>query len=137
MSVMVFGTFDNIHPGHISYFSQARAFGEELIVIVARDSNVARIKGRLPRQGEQARVRAVRAALRQLDYRGRAVLGNKKNMWLVLKRYRPDFICLGYDQETDLSRLKSEIAGFRLFCKVKRLKAYQPEKYKSSYFRSI
>jgi len=133
MRVMVFGTFDNFHPGHSDYFRQARRFGDELVVVVARDKNVLKIKGRLPREDEKIRVRNVRLALSELKIRGKAVLGGLLNRWLVLKKYQPEVIALGYDQQVDLKRLKSEILKFRLFCKVKRLRAYYPEKYKSSY----
>jgi FAD synthetase len=132
---MVFGTFDNLHPGHLSYFSQARKFGEEMIAIVARDKNVCQQKGYCPLQNEKIRVQKVRATLRRLEYCGRAVLGSLNDRWLVLKKYRPEIICLGYDQPIDLPQLKREIKRFRLFCKIKRLKAYHPEKYKSSYLR--
>jgi len=135
MRVMAFGTFDNLHPGHLSYFSQAGKFGDELIVIVARDKNVLAIKKRLPQENEQVRRRKVNQALREIEIEGKAVLGNLKNRWLVLKNYRPEIICLGYDQKVNFPQLKSEIAKFRLFCKIKRLKAYRPEKYKSSYCR--
>ncbi|NCO00156.1 adenylyltransferase/cytidyltransferase family protein [Candidatus Falkowbacteria bacterium] len=135
MRVMVFGTFDNLHPGHLSYFSQARKFGAEMIVVVARDKNVCQQKEHCPQQDEKTRVRQVRLALRELGYQGRAVLGSLNNRWLVLKKYRPEVICLGYDQQVDLPQLKSEIEKFRLFCKIKRLKPYHSEKYKSSYLR--
>lgn len=135
MRVMAFGTFDNLHPGHLSYFSQAGKFGDELIVIVGRDKNVLAIKKRLPQETETRRRRKVNQALKELKIEGKAVLGNLKNRWLVLKKYRPDVICLGYDQQANIAQLKSEIAKFRLFCKIKRLKPYHPEKYKSSFCR--
>jgi len=135
MRVMVFGTFDNLHPGHLNYFKQARQFGEEMIIIVARDKNVLRIKGRLPQENEKIRVRKIKASLRESGDKGRVILGGLTNQWLVLKKYRPAVIALGYDQQVDLKRLKSEIVKFRLFCKIKRLKPYRPEKYKSSYCR--
>ncbi len=130
--VMVFGTFDNLHPGHLDYFHQARRFGEELIVVVARDPNVLRIKGRLPQENERQRVRAIRRFLKDNHHVGRAILGGLKNRWLVIKKYRPEVIALGYDQQVNLTQLKSEIVKFRLFCKVVKLKPYHPEKYKSS-----
>lgn len=140
---MVFGTFDNLHPGHLSYFSQAQRFGDELIAVVARDKTVLQVKGRLPQEPEKTRLKKVRAALKNLGTikpeakkTGRAVLGSLTNQWLVLKKYRPAIICLGYDQLVDLVRLKREIAQFRLFSKIKRLKAYYPENYKSSYCRA-
>ncbi|MFA5000409.1 MAG: adenylyltransferase/cytidyltransferase family protein [Patescibacteria group bacterium] len=185
MRVMVFGTFDNFHPGHQDYFRQARRFGEkaakrfaakgaeasreaikkaeanaamELIAVVARDQNVLRIKGRLPHEHETRRIKKVRMALKdimeegvvesqrtrkslsgradtagQSVFRARAVLGAIKNQWAVLEKYRPEIICLGYDQKVDMKRLKSEIAKSCLGCKIKRMRAYYPKKYKSSY----
>lgn len=136
MRVLAFGTFDNLHPGHLSYFSQAGKFGDELIIIIARDRNVLRIKGRAAQEDEKTRVRKVRTALKKLKIlNSRAVLGVLENQWLVLKKYRPEIICLGYDQKVDLPRLKSEIAKFRFCCKIKRMKPFHPEKYKSSYCR--
>lgn len=135
MRVMVFGTFDHLHPGHLNYFKQARHFGEELIIVVARDQNVFKVKGHLPEKKEVARAREIRAVLKKRDWTGKVVLGDLKNHWLVLKKYRPAVVCLGYDQKVDLGKLKSAIAEGRFFCQIKRLKAYHPEKYKSSYFR--
>ncbi|MFA5886265.1 MAG: adenylyltransferase/cytidyltransferase family protein [Patescibacteria group bacterium] len=136
MRVMVFGTFDNLHLGHLNYFEQAWRFGEELIVIVARDRNVLKVKGHLPQEREKIRVRTIRMVLRKSEEKARVVLGGLTNQWLVLKKYRPEVIALGYDQLVDLDKLKSEIKKFRLFCKIKRLKPYYPEKYKSSLQRN-
>ncbi len=38
--VLATGTFDILHPGHLRYLSEAKALGDELYVIVARDSMV-------------------------------------------------------------------------------------------------
>lgn len=135
MRVMCFGTFDNLHPGHLAYFSQARRGGAELIIVVARDRNVFKAKGHWPEKKEVARAREIRAALKKRDWVGKVVLGDLKNHWLVLKKYRPAVVCLGYDQKVDLGKLKSAIVEGSFFCQIKRLKAYHPEKYKSSYFR--
>lgn len=135
MRVMVFGTFDHLHPGHLDYFKQARRFGKDLIIVVARDRNVLKIKGRQAERKEANRARIIRQKLKKLGWTATVALGGRENRWAVIKKYHPDFICLGYDQKVDLKKLRSEIAGWRFFCKIKRLKAYQPEKYKSSYFR--
>jgi FAD synthetase len=42
--VMTFGTFDVFHPGHRFYLTEARKLGGRLIVIVALDSTVEKIK---------------------------------------------------------------------------------------------
>lgn len=133
MSVMVFGTFDNLHPGHEDYFRQASLLGKPLIAVVARDCNVLKIKGHEPQQVEKERTRRVRTTLNKLGIPGKAMLGNLKNQWLVLRKFRPEIIALGYDQKVNLKQLKSEIARFRFSCSIKRLKPYRPEKYKSSY----
>src|SRR3989344_5946032 len=48
--IMIFGTFDMLHEGHLDFFRQARslAAGPHLIVSIARDASVARVKGAPP-----------------------------------------------------------------------------------------
>jgi len=43
-TVMTFGTFDIVHPGHIHFLQQAKTYGDRLITIVARDMNVQKFK---------------------------------------------------------------------------------------------
>lgn len=151
MLIMVFGTFDNLHPGHQDYFRQAWRGGVsgakkvkapaaasgrvEMIAVVARDKNVLKIKGRAAQEDEKTRAKKVRAAWRELGIKGRVILGAVRDRWAVLKKYRPDIICLGYDQKTDWRRLKVEITKSCPDCKIKKMKAHHPEKYKSSYCR--
>jgi len=136
MRVMAFGTFDKFHPGHLSYLAQAGRFGEELLVIIARDQNVIRIKGRQPEENEKIRQKKVNSALKELNLSGRALLGNLQDRWQMLKKYQPEVIALGYDQPVDLPALRSFIATEGFFSRIKRLKPYHPEKYKSSYRRA-
>ncbi len=132
MRVMVFGTFDCLHPGHLNYLQQARGFGDEVIVIVARDSNVQNLKGHWPQENETQRLEHLRAVLAQEAGKFKIVLGAKNNIYLVLKKYQPDIIALGYDQQVNLTRLEEEILKLRFSTRIKRLKPYHPEKYKSS-----
>ena len=53
--VMCFGTFDKLHPGHLSYLEQAKEYGEYLVVVVARDKRVKKIKGKFPQENEKLR----------------------------------------------------------------------------------
>ncbi|HZJ41162.1 MAG TPA: adenylyltransferase/cytidyltransferase family protein [Candidatus Saccharimonadales bacterium] len=135
MRSMAFGTFDNLHPGHLSYLFQAGVFGDELIVVVARDENVLRGKGRLPQENEEVRRQKVETAVKGLKLKAKVILGNKIDRWQLLRELRPAFICLGYDQQVDLKALEELIAQERFFCEVKRMAAHYPEKYKSSLFR--
>lgn len=40
MRVVAQGTFDILHPGHLHYFREGEAMGDELHVIIARRNNV-------------------------------------------------------------------------------------------------
>jgi len=93
--VVVFGVFDCFHPGHRSFLRQARQYGRTLTVVVARDSMIKVLKGQKPQEGESKRLAAVRMAPGVTE----AVLGDRKlGIYSILKRERPDVICLGYDQ---------------------------------------
>jgi len=132
---MAFGTFDNFHPGHNSYLSQAGVFGNEIFVIIARDENVLKIKGHLPQENEDVRRQKVESALKDLNFTGEARLGSLEDRWQVVREVRPDFICLGYDQQVDFEALKELISKERFFCEIRRLEPFYPEKYKSSILR--
>ncbi|MCJ2563189.1 MAG: adenylyltransferase/cytidyltransferase family protein, partial [Candidatus Thermoplasmatota archaeon] len=42
--VMASGVFDLLHTGHLHYLEEAKKLGDELIVVVARDSTVRKEK---------------------------------------------------------------------------------------------
>lgn len=120
---MCFGTFDKLHPGHLSYFGQAKKYGDFLIAVVARDENVLKTKGKLPRENEKTRLNNVRK-VKLVD---KAILGQRRDKFRIVKKYQPDIICLGYDQRVDLKELKKNFFG-----RIVRLKPYREDKYKSS-----
>lgn len=129
--VMVFGTFDMIHPGHEHFFAEARSLAKEsrLIVSVARDTNVERIKGRKPRHGERERLALVNAH----PLVDEAVLGDETDYITHIKRAAPDIIALGYDQSGEyVERLSADLTKAGLSTKVVRLQPHEPERYKTS-----
>jgi FAD synthetase len=127
--VVCAGTFDYLHQGHIDFLTQARALGDELIVIVARDETVSRIKGFLPRHGEEFRAQRVRDTGIPDD----VVLGNMENdLFHILEVLKPGVIALGYDQRVSEEAIRERCGG----CKVVRLNSYHPEKFKSSFYRN-
>jgi len=73
--VLCCGTFDYLHPGHESFLKQAAKLADELVVVVARDENVKRLKGRSPDHKEEvrrARVEGLGIAQKvQLGYAGK------------------------------------------------------------------
>ena len=46
--VMAFGTFDILHEGHENFLKQAKALGNFLLVVIARDKTVKQIRANHP-----------------------------------------------------------------------------------------
>ena len=127
--VMVFGTFDVLHPGHQDLFKQAQHHGNYLVAVVARDSTVKRMKNKLPLHNEAMRL----ANVRRTKLVDEAVLGHARDYYAVVEKHRPDVICLGYDQHSSIADgLKKELAKRRMAVEIVRLNAYKPHTYKSS-----
>ncbi|MCJ7478816.1 MAG: adenylyltransferase/cytidyltransferase family protein [Candidatus Nanohaloarchaeota archaeon QJJ-7] len=101
--VMAQGTFDIIHPGHLHYLEESASLGDELVVVIARDSRVSSDK----ELGidEESRRKVVQA----LEMVDRAVLGSEKNIFDSVEELRPDIITLGYDQDRDAEELEEEL----------------------------
>src|SRR3989344_7052951 len=101
-TVLVTGTFDILHPGHLNYLNQAKKLGDYLVVIIARDENVKKIKGRYPIHDEVDRKRS----LEQFDPSLHVVLGDLDDPYTCLHKFKPDVIALGYDQTAFVDRLE-------------------------------
>jgi FAD synthetase len=124
--IMVFGTFDVLHPGHINFFKQARRLAKNpyLIVSIARDVNVRRIKGKKPLHNERQRA----ALVKYSGLADKVVLGGLKNHLPHIAKEKPDIIALGYDQEAYTDELQQQLPKV----KVVRLKSHKINQYKSS-----
>lgn len=104
-TVLVFGTFDGLHDGHRFFLHEARKRGVYLVAIVAQDNIVKELKDKSPREPLAGRLKELRASGLVDDARaGDTVLG----AWSALKKYTPDIIALGYDQDT----LRDALADF-------------------------
>ncbi|KKP77947.1 MAG: FAD synthase [Candidatus Moranbacteria bacterium GW2011_GWF2_35_39] len=125
---MAFGTFDIYHPGHESYLRQAKKLGDYLVVVVARDRTVAIIKKQETRNNEQKR----KKILEESGLADEVVLGDLKDRYKIIEKYRPEVIALGYDQKVDLVELEGKLKEFEINAKIVRLKSFKPEIYKSS-----
>lgn len=102
--VMAQGTFDILHPGHVHYLEASAALGDELVVVIARDSRVGARKDLL--MDEESRRRVVEA-LACVD---EAVLGSEGDLFDSVERLQPDVITLGYDQSFEPESLEAELA---------------------------
>lgn len=98
--VMAQGVFDILHPGHLHYFRESKELGDELIVVIARDSRVKEKKGLYFDEEER---REMVEALNPVD---KAVLGSEGDIYSTVKEIDPDIITLGYDQKHDEKEVK-------------------------------
>ena len=126
--VMCAGTFDIIHPGHLYFLSEAKKFGDKLIVVVARDETSERMKGRKPSHNEKGRLEAVRS----LEIVNQAVLGKAGSIFNIVEEIKPNVICLGYDQKVLKQDLEDELKKRNVKSDVVRIGSYMPHLYKSS-----
>lgn len=129
-TVMVFGVFDGLHPGHRYFLRQAKRYSRKLIVAIARDSAVKKLKSKKPKENERDRL----ASVRKIREVSRAVLGDtQQGSYAVIKKYKPDIICLGYDQKRLGKDLKMRMRqGLVPKIRSVQLKAYQARRFKSS-----
>lgn len=129
--VLVTGTFDLLHPGHLYLLKQAKKRGDFLMVVVARDATVKKVKGRKPLNNEKQRLNR----LRRLKIADRAILGRYGDKLKIIEKLRPDIICLGYDQKVFTKNLKKELRQRGRRPTIVRLKPFKPHLYKSSMLR--
>lgn len=118
--VLVAGTFDIIHPGHIYLFKKASELGD-VIVVVARDTSVKRFKGRPPIIPEQQRLEVVSS----IKYVNKAVLGHETTDILkIVEEIKPDIILLGPDQNFKEEEISKELEKRGLKIEVRRVEQY-------------
>ena len=124
VKVLVFGSFDIVHKGHVYFLKTAKALGDELVVVVGRDKTIKEVKGVLPLHKEKERVKDVSS----LGIADEVILGGLGDKFKVIEEVGPDIIALGYDQESFSYGLKGELVKRGLVIKVMRLDGFKVEK---------
>lgn len=131
-TVLATGAFDILHPGHIRFLEEAKKKAgprARLIVVVARDSTVRRRKGRKPVMPEEQR-RQIVAALKPVN---RAILGHQEVDFLgILRRVKPDIVCVGHDQNDIMKTVASIIKHEQLPIRVVQIPRFGPSGFNSS-----
>ncbi len=108
--VLIAGTFDLIHPGHIFLIKKAAELGE-VHVIVATDKNREEYSGEKPIVNELQRLEVVKN-LKDVTF---ARLGRRDNNTIItVKEIKPDIILLGPDQKYSIEELTRQLASIGL-----------------------
>ncbi|MBY9015722.1 MAG: FAD synthase [Candidatus Lokiarchaeota archaeon] len=103
--VLVAGTFDIIHPGHLYLINEAAKMGD-VYVIVATDKNRKIYSGETPIIPEDQRLEVIKSIKNVKEAR----LGRSDNNTLkTVEEINPDIILLGPDQKYNLETLKREL----------------------------
>ena len=131
--VMVFGTFDVFHLGHEFFLKQAKKLGDYLIVVIARDKTVKKVKSEYPQQNEKERMQAVKNS----EYADKVILGEIDDKYKIIRKFKPDIIALGYDQFVFTYKLNKMIIDEKMDTEIIRLESYEPNVYKSSFIKSL
>ena len=94
MRVVATGVFDILHSGHAHFLNAAKENGDELVVIIANDDTVRKMKGE-PILSAEMRAEVV-SHLKPVNS---TVIGRTGNMLdIIVEEIKPDVIALGYDQ---------------------------------------
>jgi glycerol-3-phosphate cytidylyltransferase-like family protein len=126
--VLTFWTFDILHPWHEYYLKNAKKYSDKLITIIWTDKNVEKIKWRLPINNQNIR----KTNLKNLDISNIVLVWDEKYPFKIIKKYKPQVICLWYDQRWFSEELSNFIINNNLSMEVIRLKSYKENIYKSS-----
>lgn len=101
--VLATGTFDILHPGHVHYLRESAKQGDELVVIVARESMVSH---KTPPVVPEEQRREMVGTLKPVD---RALLGSEESIFEPLNEIRPDVVTLGHDQHYEEDDLRGKL----------------------------
>ncbi|MBY8985896.1 MAG: FAD synthase [Candidatus Lokiarchaeota archaeon] len=123
--ILIAGTFDLVHPGHIYLINEAAKLGD-VYVIVATDKNRELYSGEAPIVPEDQRLAVIKSIKNVKD----AKLGRHDNDTLkTVEEIQPDIVLLGPNQRYSIKTLKNGLKeiGFNDI-EVRRLETYY-EKY--------
>lgn len=129
--VLVGGVYDILHPGHLAALTEAKTYGDVLVVVVATDITVETLKGRRPIFPQEDR-RILVDSLKPVDT---AILGYEDvgmGYEQVIGEVKPDIIALGYDQDSLARTIAELVSGRKLNVKIVRLSKLDKGKYPSS-----
>ncbi|HSQ48427.1 MAG TPA: adenylyltransferase/cytidyltransferase family protein [Candidatus Deferrimicrobiaceae bacterium] len=122
--VLASGVFDLLHIGHVRFLEDAKKAGgasAKLVVIIAKDTTVERIKGRKPIMSEDQRLALVES-LKVVD---EAVMGYEGlDIGEVIDKIKPDVIALGWDQDEMENQVKAYAKPHKEAIKVVRIGKY-------------
>jgi glycerol-3-phosphate cytidylyltransferase-like family protein len=130
-NILTFWSFDVVHKWHHYYLNEAKKYWDKLITIIATDRNIEKTKHFTPKNNQENRLIDVQ----KLNISDEIIIGEEENKLKWLKTYKPEVICLWYDQWWE-EIITKYIKKNNLNIKIIRIKSYQPKIYKSSILKN-
>jgi D-beta-D-heptose 7-phosphate kinase/D-beta-D-heptose 1-phosphate adenosyltransferase len=94
-TVIVNGTFDILHPGHIAMLNTARSLGDYLIVCIDTDRRVKELKGDSRPINDQNVRKIMLSNLKAVDIV--EFFDSQEDLINLIKLYKPDIMVKGSD----------------------------------------
>jgi len=94
-TVIVNGTFDILHPGHIAMLNTARSLGDYLVVCIDTDRRVKELKGDTRPVNDQNFRKIMLQNLKAVDIV--ELFDSQEDLIGLLKLYQPDIMVKGSD----------------------------------------
>jgi rfaE bifunctional protein nucleotidyltransferase chain/domain len=101
MRVMVNGTFDIVHRGHLELLQYAKSLGDYLLVAIDTDRRVSELKGPARPVNNQKDRMFMLHSLKCVDYV--KLFDSKEELIELMEIYRPDVYVKGSDWKQDKS----------------------------------
>jgi D-beta-D-heptose 7-phosphate kinase/D-beta-D-heptose 1-phosphate adenosyltransferase len=99
MKVMVNGTFDILHRGHIEMLNYAKTLGDQLLVAIDTDRRVKELKGESRPINNQDDRKLFLYNLKAVD--AVMLFDSKEELINIMKEYQPDVYVKGSDWKRD------------------------------------
>ena len=98
-TVMVNGTFDVLHPGHVALLNTARSYGDYLIVAIDSDRRVRELKGEGRPINNQNDRKIMLTNLKAVDFV--VIFDSTEELIDYMKLYKPQVYVKGSDWKHD------------------------------------
>jgi rfaE bifunctional protein nucleotidyltransferase chain/domain len=98
-TVMVNGTFDVLHPGHVALLNTARSYGDWLVVAVDSDRRVRELKGNSRPINNQNDRKIMLSNLKAVDFV--VTFDSEEELINLINLYKPDVYVKGSDWKHD------------------------------------
>jgi len=128
-TVLVFGTFDVIHPGHKFFLQQSASYGDRLVAVIARDEFVSNTKKKIPVHNQEERIEhIINSGLVDDACLSDSVTGR----FNVVSKINPQVICFGHDQTKLAESFRNWLSENNIEIELVIIDPYKRDKYSST-----